>query len=204
MTSSEQPVWIPASAWSPLYHTKLKPYTSNAGQDRRIWEIRKYRDEWQTLFGNRALTSGVHYWEFKVVNFQNYVMFGIVALPSTEYFNVDQLWSHLGNVGKSVLSKYSLSYYLQPTNWNYAWGANRGAVLDLGTTNYNGCRIGLSLDLVKYELTLFFFLASNSSGKPDKQILLGTLLKGRKYYPVFSLHHDETVLELTTSIPVPV
>eukprot|EP01120_Amphizonella_sp_Union-15-10_P011262 TRINITY_DN472_c0_g1_i5.p1 TRINITY_DN472_c0_g1~~TRINITY_DN472_c0_g1_i5.p1 ORF type:complete len:201 (-),score=27.86 TRINITY_DN472_c0_g1_i5:129-731(-) len=199
--SSSEPDWIPCSVFSPLYLTKLK---SAPDSDRRVWEIRKFNDEWQTLIGNTGFTSGVHYWEFKFVNFHNLVMFGLLVPPDDSLINVDELWSHMGNSGKQLLGKYSLNYYLQPTLWNYAWGANRGQAIDLGTTAYNGARIGLLLDLVKFELTLFYYSAANSSGNPDQKILLATLLKGRKYYPAWSLHHDETVLELTTSAKPPV
>eukprot|EP01120_Amphizonella_sp_Union-15-10_P004193 TRINITY_DN14825_c0_g1_i1.p1 TRINITY_DN14825_c0_g1~~TRINITY_DN14825_c0_g1_i1.p1 ORF type:complete len:198 (-),score=29.81 TRINITY_DN14825_c0_g1_i1:96-689(-) len=191
--------WTPCSVFSPLFLTKLKASDS----DRKVWEIRKFNDEWQTIFGNTGLTSGVHYWETKIVNFQNSVMFGLLVPPEDSLFNVDELWSYLGNSGKKLLGQYSLSYYLQPAAWNYAWGANRGEALDLGTTSYNGARIGLKLDLNDSELHLYFYGAANSSDKPDRKILLATLLEGRTYYPAWSLHYDETVLEVTTSLPPP-
>eukprot|EP01120_Amphizonella_sp_Union-15-10_P004466 TRINITY_DN1509_c0_g1_i1.p1 TRINITY_DN1509_c0_g1~~TRINITY_DN1509_c0_g1_i1.p1 ORF type:complete len:373 (+),score=52.56 TRINITY_DN1509_c0_g1_i1:71-1120(+) len=205
-TSNQRLEWIPASIFSPLFLTKINVDQPPPGKplDRSVWDIRKSSDgEWATIIGNRGFTRNIHYWEFRIVNFQNHLMFGVVAPPDDSYFNVINLWSHLGNTSKELLSKYSIGYYLQPTLWNYAQGANRGDQIDLGTTAYDGSRIGLLLDLSRFELTLFFFTSSNNTNKPDKQILLATLEEGVKYYPAFSFYHTATAIELHTNAALP-
>jgi hypothetical protein len=199
-----QPEWIPCSVFSPEYSCKLNVVPARHGSklDRRLWEIRKTGAGWSTITGSTGISEGVHYWEFKIVKY-NRLMFGLLMPSDDSQLNVGNLWSHMGDPKNDLLNKYSISYYLQPQLYNYSWASNRGDVIDLKTTNYDGCRIGLLLDLVKCELQLFFFLSNNTSGLPDKQILLATLMKDKKYYPAFSLVETTTILELCTSASPP-
>lgn len=73
-------------------------------------------------------------------------------------------------------------------------GGIKGESIDLDTNVTKGCRFGLFMDLVKSELMLFFFGASNRSDTPNKEIRLCTLASNRKYYFAFSLDESTKVI----------
>ena len=201
--SPKEPSWIPDTSLSPTFmqSTYVKAPKNRVPANRCLWILKTNTEGWATIIGNRSFNEGVHYWEWTFINTPASpgLMFGLKE-PSAEHARStvqNDLWTHMGHPSRNGLYYDTLAWNIQPTLFNYQQNGSRGPQIDLGTTNYVNCRMGLLLDLVKCELTFFFFNSTNLTQTPDKTVVLCTLTKGKSYYPAFSLSTVALNLELT-------
>jgi hypothetical protein len=211
--------WIPATMLSPLSITFTVPAPSHHGEeaDRSRWLLKRKSTQAQgvgvdipfiTVIGNTGFTEAVHYWEVtlrtRMEALTDCIAVGVVFPDDDAKLNVKNLEGKLGDKDNDLLYNYAVDIHLlNASTIQTRWGN----LLFAFNSNLAGIRLGFLLDLIKSELKLFVYFPTNSSNHPDREIFIANLLKGRKFYPAFSLpnilgHTDKSLL-LNTNPTIP-
>jgi hypothetical protein len=216
--------WIPATMLSPLSIGCTVPVPPQHGEeaDRSRWLLRRQSTQGKalavdhpfiTVIGNTGFIEGVHYWEVTLRTTMealiDRVALGVVFPDDDANLNVKNLEGKLGDKDNDLLYNYAVEIHLELQNKccciRTRW---MGPVFYFSSSSsLVGIRLGFLLDQVKSELKLFVYFPANNSNQPDREIFIANLLKGRKFYPAFSLPNkletSDNALMLNTNPTIP-
>jgi hypothetical protein len=207
--------WIPATILSHNVSMGSRS-TSKHGEidDRSKWGISyKYKTcpppgtGCHTIVGNTGLAEGIHYWEVTVLSQMVHpAAIGVVFPGDDAQLNINNLIGILGETRNDLLYGNAVEISLKPYvttvgKKGLSVGGRRGPSNSHDGTII-GFRFGFLLDFVRSELKLYVFYPGNMTSSPNYEFLIATLLKGRKYYPAFSLNID-TAFQVDTNPVIP-
>jgi hypothetical protein len=203
----QAPSWFPVTMLSPSYIglTALLPPEQGETDHRSRWKLGRKRvgAEWSTIIGNTSFADGVHYWEVTLKN-DVPVYLGVIFPDDDTQLNVTNLGASMGDDRYDLLHNYALEIIVEQDSNKDGKIRRRYSIPKFSSaTCMTGCRLGLLLDLVKSELVLYEFNAENKTNLPDHVMVLATLMRGRNFYPAFSLRNDCSELFLNTNPRIP-
>jgi hypothetical protein len=198
--------WIPATVLAPLVESST---SSKHGEkdDRSKWSLTlKLKasfltgNVYSTVIGNTGFTEGVHYWEVGSVHVETPIALGVVFPGDDAQLNIGNMMGILGETHNDLLYNNAVEVRIE-RNGGYGISGRYVSSNSIPFSRSIKYRLGFLLDFVKSELRLYVFYGPDSSNRPCHEYLVAYLLKGRRYYPAFSLAKDTNFMVDTNPVP---
>jgi hypothetical protein len=197
--------WIPATMLSPSCIGITRQLSTKHGYKDDEWVLLSRAEEYNTIIGNTSLTEGVHFWEVHTDELRHRIALGVVFPNDDTQLNVANLSACLGDNRSDLLFNNAVEVHLFIKD-NFLIITERSlkteySIFAAHVANFpKGFTIGVLLDLIKTELKVYVL---NQGGfQSNSELFVASLMKGRKYYPAFSLNGKINLkLDLNPVIP---